>query len=112
MNLKEERKRKIRIAAGAAQAVARLGILPSATNWMLNFQYFSRRIIRWLISPIALPIILLSNVFLVYYYQLNGLYNAILIVQILFYTMALAGWIMYKLNKKTFFYLCHFILYL
>jgi biofilm PGA synthesis N-glycosyltransferase PgaC len=100
LNLKEERKRKIRIAAGAAQAVARLGILPSATNWMLNFQYFSRRIIRWLISPIALPIILLSNVILVYFYQLNGLYDAILIAQILFYSMALAGWIMYKLNKK------------
>jgi cellulose synthase/poly-beta-1,6-N-acetylglucosamine synthase-like glycosyltransferase len=100
LNLKEERKRKIRIAAGAAQAVVRLGILPSATNWMLNFQYFSRRIIRWLISPIALPIILFTNIFLVLYYQLQGVYSTILLAQIIFYAMALAGWIMYKLNKK------------
>lgn len=100
LNLQEERKRKIRIAAGAAQAVARLGILPSATNWLLNFQYFSRRIIRWLISPISLPIIFLSNVLLVFYYSAAGLYTTMLLLQTIFYLMALGGWLMYKLNRK------------
>lgn len=100
LNLKEERKRKIRIAAGAAQAVARLGILPSASNWLLNFQYFSRRIIRWLISPVSLPIIFFSNVLLVFYFHADGLYKVMLLLQIVFYAMALGGWLMYKLNRK------------
>lgn len=101
INLKEERKRKIRIAAGAAQAVGRLGILPSATNWALNFQYFSRRIIRWLISPIALPIIFITNIFLVYYFSAGWYYTIILYLQFSFYSMAILGWCMYKLNKKS-----------
>jgi biofilm PGA synthesis N-glycosyltransferase PgaC len=101
INLYEERKRKIRIAAGAAQAVARLGIVPSSTNWMLNFQFFSRRIIRWIISPIALPIILTSNILLVIQYRAGMLYQTILLLQLCFYTMAFVGWIMYKWNKKS-----------
>lgn len=101
LNLKEERKRKIRIAAGAAQAVARLGILPSATNWLLNFQFFSRRIIRWLISPISLPIIFISNVLLVFYFKAPQLYQLLLLLQTIFYTMAAGGWLMYKLNRKS-----------
>ncbi len=101
INLYEERKRKIRIAAGAAQAVVRLGIVPSSTNWMLNFQFFSRRIIRWIISPIALPIILTSNILLVIQYRAGMLYQTILLLQLCFYTMAFVGWIMYKWNKKS-----------
>lgn len=101
LNLKEERKRKIRIAAGAAQAVARLGILPSATNWLLNFQFFSRRIIRWLISPVSLPVIFIANVLLVFYFKAPQLYQLMLLLQTIFYTMAAGGWFMYKLNKKS-----------
>lgn len=103
LNLKEERKRKIRIAAGAAQAVARLGVLPSATNWLLNFQYFSRRIIRWLISPVSLPIIFFTNLLLVFYFQSDSLYTVILLLQIVFYSMASGGWLLYKLNRKNIF---------
>jgi biofilm PGA synthesis N-glycosyltransferase PgaC len=101
LNLKEERKRKIRIAAGAAQAVARLGILPSATNWLLNFQFFSRRIIRWLISPVSLPVIFICNVMMVFYFKAPQLYQLILLLQIIFYAMAIGGWLMYKLNRKS-----------
>ena len=100
INLAEERKRKIRIAAGAAQAVARLGILPSATNWVLNFQYFSRRIIRWLVSPISLPIILITNILLVYQFNGGILYKILLGSQIVFYIMAIAGWVMYKIGRR------------
>jgi len=101
INLAEERKRKIRIASGAAQAVARLGIFPSATNWMLNFQFFSRRVIRWLVSPISLPILFLINCVLVFYCNTSPLYQLLFILQVLFYTMACIGWLMYKSGKKS-----------
>jgi cellulose synthase/poly-beta-1,6-N-acetylglucosamine synthase-like glycosyltransferase len=101
LNLKEERKRKIRIAAGAAQAVARLGILPSATNWVLNFQYFSRRIIRWLINPISLPIIYFSNLILVFHFKVGIFYEILFAAQTLFYIMALAGWVLYRMHTKS-----------
>jgi hypothetical protein len=68
---------------------------------MLNFQFFSRRIIRWIISPIALPIILTSNILLVIQYRAGMLYQTILLLQLCFYTMAFVGWIMYKWNKKS-----------
>lgn len=100
INLAEEKIRKVRIASGAAQAIARLGILPSFNNWKLNFQYFSRRIIRWMISPIALPIVFISNFLLVFYYQQYNWLAVVLSLQILFYCMACTGWILYKFNKK------------
>lgn len=100
INLAEEKIRKVRIASGAAQAIARLGILPSYSNWMLNFQYFSRRIIRWLISPIALPIVFFSNYFLVFYYNQTNWLLLSLALQIFFYCIAFAGFVLYKFKKK------------
>lgn len=108
VNLKEERKRKIRIAAGAAQAVARLGILPSSKDWMLNFQYFSRRIIRWIFSPISLPILFILNLIIVQQNTNNFLFSNLLIAQVAFYTMALIGWVLYRLNKKSIFFFAPF----
>lgn len=108
INLKEERKRKIRIAAGAAQAVVRLGIIPSSKDWMLNFQYFSRRIIRWLISPIALPTIFILNLFILINNADSILYKALLIAQCIFYLMASLGWFLYRLHKKNIFFFAPF----
>lgn len=108
INLKEERKRKIRIAAGAAQAVARLGIVPSSKDWMLNFQYFSRRIIRWLISPMALPTIFILNVIILQHNTNSVLYKALLIAQAIFYLIAFLGWFLYRLHKKNIFFFAPF----
>ena len=101
INLFEERKRKIRIACGAAQAVARIGMIPSTTNWMLNFQFLSRRVIRWIISPIALPIVLILNLIIVMHINNAAIYQCLLLLQIIFYTMAAMGWLLYKLGKKS-----------
>ncbi len=94
-SVKEELKRKVRIAAGALQAIYRLrGLLNPFKHGKLTFQYLSHRVLRWTLAPLALPIILLSNVAL----AVSGkpLYIALLGFQLSFYFLAALGWIMEK----------------
>jgi cellulose synthase/poly-beta-1,6-N-acetylglucosamine synthase-like glycosyltransferase len=88
----EELKRKIRIAAGGWQSMSRLGkLLNPFRNFTLTFQYVSHRVLRWSISALALPVILLLNLMLVL--QGNSLlYQLLFAAQIVFYAMALLGW--------------------
>ena len=54
-NMKEEEKRKVRIAAGGIQAIYRLRKLLNPFRYgILSFQYVSHRVLRWSITPIAL----------------------------------------------------------
>lgn len=91
-NVREELKRKIRIAAGGWQAMVRLkSLLNPLRSPLLSFQYISHRVLRWSVSALALPLILLLNLLLAaaepgYFYQ------GILILQLLFYIMAAIGW--------------------
>ncbi len=95
-NVKEELKRKIRIAAGGIQSILRLKALFNPFKYpVLSFQYVSHRVLRWTVTPFLLILALLLNVVLVV--QTGGLlYGAILVAQLLFYSLALAGMIMEK----------------
>lgn len=94
--LEEELKRKLRIAAGCWQAMGRLKrILHWPDTPALCFQYFSRRILRWTVSPFLLIAVLILNMVL----AANGSFVWLLALQIAFYTVALAGWICR--NRKT-----------
>jgi cellulose synthase/poly-beta-1,6-N-acetylglucosamine synthase-like glycosyltransferase len=90
-NVKEEMKRKIRIAAGGWQSIARL---PKAINPFhnatLTFQYVSHRVLRWTIAPFCLVIIFILNHFLVFTSQ-SILYKIVLAAQYAFYLFAFAG---------------------
>lgn len=91
-NFKEERKRKVRISAGCFQALLVLKhLLNPWRNWRLAFQFLSHRVLRWTACPLLLPVLFLSNLFL----ALSGmmLYQAIFAFQVLFYLVALAGWL-------------------
>ncbi|MGI8598300.1 MAG: glycosyltransferase family 2 protein [Chitinophagaceae bacterium] len=111
VNTKEELKRKIRIAAGGIQSVFQLKFLLNPFKYpALSFQYISHRVLRWTITPLLIIISLLLNVIIV---LLEGdfVYTILLITQIIFYTMALLGWILAKKetgNKFLFvpFYFC------
>lgn len=100
-NVKEELKRKVRIAAGGIQSIIRLSpLLNVFKHGMLSFQYISHRVLRWTIAPFSLPLILLLNLWIGLYYGLtnyNNPYVLLFFAQILFYTMALMGW--YLENK-------------
>ncbi|MEL6635953.1 MAG: glycosyltransferase family 2 protein [Bacteroidota bacterium] len=100
----EELKRKIRIAAGGLQAIARLTPLLNLFRYgILSFQYISHRVLRWTLAPLALPLLLLSNLLL----ASTGapLYVALLYGQALFYLAALIGYLLEsrQLKIKAFF---------
>ena len=96
----EEQKRKVRIAAGAFQA---MGILRGLFNVfrypVLCFQFLSHRILRWTLCPICLFTLFISNIFLVYY-GAGRLYQVVLLAQIVFYAIAWTGWIFASRNLK------------
>jgi cellulose synthase/poly-beta-1,6-N-acetylglucosamine synthase-like glycosyltransferase len=101
-DVKEELKRKIRIAAGGIQSIVRLKDLLNPLKYgLFSFQYISHKVLRWLIVPFSLPIILLSNFAIVYNIEcIKNIYGAILILQILFYFLVLNGWILKNLKIK------------
>jgi len=70
---------------------------------VLSFQYISHRVLRWTLAPLALIVILITNIILA-----NGgspIYQVILAGQLLFYAMALLGYILEtkKIKLKAFF---------
>ena len=91
-NVREEMKRKVRIAAGGLQAAARLtSLLNPLKDWRLTFQYVGHRLMRWTVGPFLIPVLLLLNVYLAS--VLGGLYTWLLVAQALFYAAAALGWV-------------------
>ena len=88
-NVKEELKRKIRIAAGGIQSVIRLsGLLNVFRYGLLSFQYISHRVLRWTLAPISLVFILILNILLL---GKADLYTYLFWMQAIFYAFALMG---------------------
>ena len=98
-NMKEEEKRKIRIAAGGLQAIGRLKPLFNIFKYgILTFQYLSHRVLRWSIAPIALFLIMPLNVILISYRPI--FYSILLILQLIFYTAGVYGYYMAQHSIK------------
>lgn len=99
-NIGEELKRKIRIAAGGIQSIVRLkSLLNPFHNFVLSFQYISHRVLRWTITPFLMVLAFLLNGIIV----IQGaevIYQLLFAGQLLFYGMALLGWIMEKRQMK------------
>jgi cellulose synthase/poly-beta-1,6-N-acetylglucosamine synthase-like glycosyltransferase len=96
-NVKEELKRKIRIAAGGIQSVIRLAPLLNIFRYgWLSFQYISHRVLRWTLTPMFLALIFLINIDLATKEGLLSLeiYPILLWIQLLFYVAAFIGWIL------------------
>ncbi|MBC8153326.1 MAG: glycosyltransferase family 2 protein [Bacteroidetes bacterium] len=96
-SISEEKKRKVRIAAGGFQAMERLKPLlnPFQYGW-LSFQYVSHRVMRWAVTPLCLPLLLLFNSGLVLLPSDEGglgwaVYAWALAAQVLFYGAAALG---------------------
>ncbi len=94
--LLQEMKRKVRIAAGSFQSLYLLRPLWNVFKHpRLTFQYFSRRICRWILSPLALPALFISNACLVY--QKAGLsFTVLFLFQCIFYLFVVAGWLCFR----------------
>ncbi|HXB91759.1 MAG TPA: glycosyltransferase [Puia sp.] len=100
-SLKEERKRKIRISAGAFQSMVMLKeLLNPFQHPLLSFQYISHRVLRWTLCPLFLPIILVLNI-LLFATEKSSLFGLLLIAQLIFYATATAGWLLANRNIKS-----------
>jgi poly-beta-1,6-N-acetyl-D-glucosamine synthase len=101
LSLAEEEKRKVRISAGAYQSV---GYLKECLNIfkhpLLSFQYISRRLLRWIFCPAMLMLVFFSNIFIVTEQPGIVFYSLALVIQILFYLLAVAGWLIVRSGKK------------
>ena len=99
-SMKEELKRKIRIATGGIQAIVRLGPLLNIFKYgMLSFQYISHRVLRWTLAPLALPVCFISNMMIVLLAP-APLYQVALLLQVAFYILAFAGYFLAKKQIK------------
>jgi biofilm PGA synthesis N-glycosyltransferase PgaC len=91
VSIREEQKRKVRIAAGAFQAMLILkGLFNIFRYPVLSFQFISHRILRWTLCPVCLVVCFISNA-LILYFGAGGFYYVILLSQTVFYTLALTG---------------------
>lgn len=98
-DIREEKKRKVRLAGCAMQNVVTLKDLMNPFKYGLTaFQFVSHRVLRWVLTPSCLILLLLSNLAMV----LMGaplFYQIVLGLQVLFYLAALAGMILDRKEK-------------
>ncbi|MES2457727.1 MAG: glycosyltransferase family 2 protein [Bacteroidota bacterium] len=93
-NIKEELKRKVRIAAGGIQSVIWLKSLLNPFRFpVLSFQYISHRVLRWTITPILMILLFIVNALMVLD-DAPTFYTLVLFAQILFYLSAYLGKVM------------------
>ena len=90
-SLREEMKRKRRIASGAYQTVFKLTDIYKSKYLKFIFLYVSHRLFRWIVAPISLIAILVCSLFL---WGSDFEYQWLIQLQFLFYLMAALGFIM------------------
>jgi len=90
-DVKEELKRKIRIAAGGIQSILRLKKAANPFHYpIFTFQYISHRVLRWTITPFLLILALILNAWIAY--DTGSLFYQVLFsFQVFFYLLSLIG---------------------
>jgi len=113
-NVKEELKRKIRIAAGGIQTIFRLKSLLNPLKYgMLTWQYFSHKVLRWAVAPLSLFLLFFVNLLLALYKtSAVNFYTAFFYFQLFCYLVAILGWFFEnrKLRMKLFFVPYYFVM--
>ncbi|MCK5171156.1 MAG: glycosyltransferase family 2 protein [Bacteroidales bacterium] len=100
INIREELKRKTRIAYGGFQAITRLrGLLNPFKDSLLTFQYLSHKVIRWTLVPISILFLFFTNLYITTNKNWNGFYTIIFYLQIIFYLFVILGAVLQ--SKKT-----------
>jgi biofilm PGA synthesis N-glycosyltransferase PgaC len=90
-SIRDEQKRKVRIAAGGFQAMGMLrSILRFWKHPRLSFLYVSHRVLRWTLSPLCLILAFISNLILFIDTDLL-VFKVLFAGQLAFYGMAIAS---------------------
>lgn len=98
-DIREEQKRKVRIAAGGLQSIWRLRELLNPFRYgVLTFQYVSHRVLRWSLAPVLLFALLPLNIAILLAGGSPVCYGTILALQLLFYIMG--GWGYYLSTRQ------------
>ncbi|MEG0039027.1 MAG: glycosyltransferase family 2 protein [Bacteroides sp.] len=119
-DMREEQKRKVRIAAGGLQSIWRLKPLLNPMRYgVLSFQYISHRVLRWSLTPILMFALLPLNIILLKLLYTSvetspgivTLYSVLLLMQVLFYLAGLWGYYLssHQLKNKLFFVPYYFL---
>lgn len=115
-DMKNEGKRKVRIAAGGLQAICRLKklLVPNPFHLgILRFQYISHRVLRWSITPLLLFLLFPLNILLSFIPEISPFYFIILVLQVIFYTLAIIGYYMQqKQIKSKFLFIPYYFLFM
>jgi len=99
-NIKEELKRKVRIAAGGIQSILRLNKLFNPIKHpVLTFQYISHRVLRWTITPFLMILVFFLNILLVNQTD-DVVYQLLMCGQVMFYGTALIGYLLEQRKMK------------
>ena len=96
--LADETRRKVRIATGAFQSLRRLSFRAMLSRPVLAFQFLSRRWLRWVICPFAIPVLLVLNGLLALYSG-RAVYDYLLAGHAIFYGAAFIGWLLIRRNQ-------------
>lgn len=114
-SVKEELKRKTRIAAGGIQTLFRMPEIfnPFRYGW-LSFQYFSHKALRWTLAPFALFLIFFINFLILQSsspWRITNFYTLFFYFQSFMYLVALVGWLFEnkQIRLKLFFAPYYFI---
>ncbi|MET1056678.1 MAG: glycosyltransferase family 2 protein [Pedobacter sp.] len=90
-DVKEELKRKIRIAAGGIQSILRLKKAANPfNNPVFTFQYISHRVLRWTITPFLLFLVFILNAVIAVDTH-STFYQVFFVLQVLFYLLSITG---------------------
>ena len=92
-DMREEEKRKVRIAAGGLQSIRRLRPLLNPFRYgVLSFQYTSHRVLRWSVTPFLLFALLPLNVTILLTGGSPVFYGVLLVLQVFFYGLGYWGY--------------------
>ena len=115
LNIKEEMKRKIRIAAGGIQTISRLKNLLNPFRYgLLSWQYFSHKVLRWTVAPVSLFLFLpVSIIFIIQQnsWGIINFYSVMFYLQLFCYFLAAIGWLLenYSIRLKILFVPYYFV---
>lgn len=87
----QEMRRKNRVVAGGYQALFRYGILGNISQAWIMFCFISHKLLRWTL-PVLLLLAVTINPIVVIYDGWYG-YTVLLFFQIIFYVLAIIGWL-------------------
>ena len=113
-DMREEEKRKVRIAAGGLQSIWRLRQLLNPFKYgIFTFQYISHRVLRWSITPILLFLLFPFNILAIVLLPCKALYIIILALQVIFYVTGFWGYILSKKKiKNKFLFIPYYFLFM